>query len=525
MKIQLKRSNQLEGGEAKEPTLEFMEYGELAVNYNSEDPAIFIKTTDGAGGDAVVRIADTSTVDIPEIPELPDASETVKGIVELATAAETSAGSDTTRAVHPFGFNSALTSALIPYAKLNSPAFTGVPTAPTAPTGTSTTQLATTAFVSEAVASGGGTIPFATETQIGIIRIATAAETAAGTHDAVCVSPKNLAAQGYVTSSALNNYATKDEVQWQYTGGYLQPKNTSYQISTNGSILLGGNPSDPKMLLGRAGTFKCSNDIQCMGSSGLSVNTVIDNIGYGANFYKSAPGDGFARCLNIVSGNFANSFGAQIGGKVWGVAEDACVIGFGGDAGQPFTTTVFNSNGSFRMGSSHMNTYLSAPIAIYNTGTAYFTGQLNYGSINQISDSRFKRNITPANSQLADVSALGKLLKNFYYTDEAPVNDEVRATRRLGLLAQEAEIISPSLVKTEMREGRKESPGTPALTETRISEITGEEEEVVLCHEGFEITNTEVKSISTDALIFKLLGAISELNDKVEQLESNSNYS
>ena len=42
MKIQLKRSNQLDGGSAKEPTAAQMEYGELAVNYStSKDPAIF----------------------------------------------------------------------------------------------------------------------------------------------------------------------------------------------------------------------------------------------------------------------------------------------------------------------------------------------------------------------------------------------------------------------------------------------------------------------------------------------------
>lgn len=43
MKIQLKRSNVLEGSPAaaKEPTAGQMEYGELAVNYNTDDPAIF----------------------------------------------------------------------------------------------------------------------------------------------------------------------------------------------------------------------------------------------------------------------------------------------------------------------------------------------------------------------------------------------------------------------------------------------------------------------------------------------------
>ena len=43
MKIQLKRSNVLEGGSAKQPTAQQMEYGELAVNYNEADPTLFIK--------------------------------------------------------------------------------------------------------------------------------------------------------------------------------------------------------------------------------------------------------------------------------------------------------------------------------------------------------------------------------------------------------------------------------------------------------------------------------------------------
>lgn len=52
MKIQLKRSNVLDGGQAKEPTAGQMEYGELAVNYNSTDPAVFLKNSDNA----IIRI-------------------------------------------------------------------------------------------------------------------------------------------------------------------------------------------------------------------------------------------------------------------------------------------------------------------------------------------------------------------------------------------------------------------------------------------------------------------------------------
>lgn len=51
-----------------------------------------------------------------------------------------------------------LTTDLAAKAPLASPALTGTPTAPTATAGTNTTQIATTAFVAAAVASGGGTL-------------------------------------------------------------------------------------------------------------------------------------------------------------------------------------------------------------------------------------------------------------------------------------------------------------------------------------------------------------------------------
>ena len=53
MKIQLKRSNVLDGSLAKAPTAAQMEFGELAVNYNNGDPVIFMKDST----DAIIRIA------------------------------------------------------------------------------------------------------------------------------------------------------------------------------------------------------------------------------------------------------------------------------------------------------------------------------------------------------------------------------------------------------------------------------------------------------------------------------------
>jgi len=70
LKIQLKRSNVLDGGAAKEPTSAQMEFGELAVNYNTADPAIFLK--DEAGN--IIRVAGIGNISDDGQVELPSTS-------------------------------------------------------------------------------------------------------------------------------------------------------------------------------------------------------------------------------------------------------------------------------------------------------------------------------------------------------------------------------------------------------------------------------------------------------------------
>ena len=67
MKLQLKRSNVLELGAAKEPTSAQMEYGELAVNYNNGDPALFIKDS----ADNIIRIAGAGNIGSGDTPSGP----------------------------------------------------------------------------------------------------------------------------------------------------------------------------------------------------------------------------------------------------------------------------------------------------------------------------------------------------------------------------------------------------------------------------------------------------------------------
>jgi hypothetical protein len=58
-------------------------------------------------------------------------------------------------------------------APIASPTFTGTPAAPTAATSTSTTQLATTAFVQQEITANAYTLPAATQTVLGGVKIYT----------------------------------------------------------------------------------------------------------------------------------------------------------------------------------------------------------------------------------------------------------------------------------------------------------------------------------------------------------------
>ena len=130
----------------------------------------------------------------------------------------------------------------------------------------------------------------------------------------------------------------------------------------------------------------------------------------------------------------------------------------------------------------HFNQSNTAGITFNQGGSATFLGTVT-ATVVPPSDKRFKENITPAKPQLPDVVALGGILKNYNWNTEAPVNDEIRAQRQLGLIAQEAAEICPNLVK----------------------ELGSEE--------------NRYKGIPMEALIMKLIGAVSELKAELNQMK------
>jgi hypothetical protein len=191
-------------------------------------------------------------------------------------------------------------------------------------------------------------------------------------------------------------------------------------------------------------------------------------------------------------------------------------------------------------------------IAMYGNGNATFNGTVT-ATVVPPSDARFKENITPAKPQLADVVALGGLLKNYDWNDQAPLNEEIRSQRQLGLIAQEAAEVCPAIVKDihRTKQGAVITPEEiipavvepahtiPAVTkeipnprptkegETITVEVTPAQEvpEKVIEPEKiipatYETLDDSYKGISTDALIMKLLGAVTELSAEVTALKA-----
>jgi hypothetical protein len=148
-----------------------------------------------------------------------------------------------------------------------------------------------------------------------------------------------------------------------------------------------------------------------------------------------------------------------------------------------------------------------ANIKLKMNGDAIFSGSV---TASNVSDVRFKENITDANPQLADAVALGSQLKNFDWNDDAPLNEELRAKRFLGLVAQEAEKVCPGLTYTVPRT-KQGKELTPAVLDEEGNETKAA---------TYEELDDSYKAINHDILVMKLLGAVAELSAKVAALEA-----
>ena len=119
-------------------------------------------------------------------------------------------------ATNPSGYQTAaqVTTALTPYAPLASPPFTGNPTAPTPSPGDNDTSIATTAFVAAAVTAGGYTLPTASTTVLGGVKVD-------GTTIGIAGGVISSTATGGALVAATPPTASPGALWWDSTGGQL----------------------------------------------------------------------------------------------------------------------------------------------------------------------------------------------------------------------------------------------------------------------------------------------------------------
>ena len=245
----------------------------------------------------------------------------------------------------------------------------------------------------------------------------------------------------------------------------------NWEINVDGSATFEGDvyintSADAGVYVGKVGYVTISHSdrdsVECL--------AITDVPNAANNFSVMGSGRGYFRNILEVGTTASNETGMIIN-PVGNGGTEATVYCAHGQATAPF---------NIYLGTAGLS---GTSVSMQASGNAIFTGNVTAANFPS-SDIKFKKNIAPANSQLSDVVALGKSLKNFDWKDNAPLNTELKAKRFLGLVAQEVEQISPHLTYEATRDG------------------------------------DTFKAINQDVLVMKLLGAVAEQNDLIEALKT-----
>ena len=135
----------------------------------------------------------------------------------------------------------------------------------------------------------------------------------------------------------------------------------------------------------------------------------------------------------------------------------------------------------------------------------------SYGAI---SDERIKQNITDANSQWDDIKALR--VRNFKKKDDVRKYGDA-AWEQIGLVAQEAELVSPKLIK-------ESPPSTGDILSDSAFGTLYEEGDVIPEDKNVgdikTTTSEKVKGMKYSVLYMKAIKALQESMERIETLEA-----
>ena len=211
-------------------------------------------------------VSNTTTISVAS------ASQTQAGVVELATDAETTTGSSSTKAVHPSGLKVELDKK----ADINSPTLTGTPSAPTQLPADNSTNLATTEFVATALTNANiqPHLWSRTSSSLSPVNAGDTLDldnglTAAGGIDIASTTDSGIEVDqnGKVT---IQRTLSADPILESYSG-----TTKSFQVQAGGTVEVGGTiGSSPNILLNPTGeaSFGGGIDLASTATEGIACD-------------------------------------------------------------------------------------------------------------------------------------------------------------------------------------------------------------------------------------------------------------
>jgi hypothetical protein len=387
-------------------------------------------------------------------------------------------------------------------APLASPAFYGVPTAPTAATATNTTQIATTAFVQNAIGAGAGVNSFNGRAGVVVLSAADVNSTAAG-------GPYLATAGGALTgplsgttaslSGALSSVGLTvvmppgvgQSINFNGVGaGSLTSANASGAVAfalnkaaafgasiygtTNGSprwqMILGNNTAESGSNAGSDFVLNGYNDAASAYLGQLVIRRtdgalMLNAVGATATFDSALVVGACSLQLNRAANNGANIWATTNGVSRWQVN---CANGnaeSGSNAGSNFTISGYTDAG---VANSVFALTITRATSVCTFGAAIVNGP---------SDRSLKENIQPLEGALAKVKALRGVSFNLIG----------KSATEIGLVAQDVEPVVPEVIQdfdpggeTQARNGRMlkaiDYPKLVALLIEAVKELASEVE-------------------------------------------------
>ena len=394
----------------------------------------------------------------------PDASTTVKGVVELATSAETTTGTDTTRAVTPDGLKDGYQGS------------TNVDTLGTITTGTWQGSAISTTYISNLSGTNTGDEPDASTTTKGIVELATTAETTTGTDTSRAVTPDGLK-DGYQGSTNVDTLGTISTGTWQgsvIASAYLDSDTahlsgtqtftgtkTFDDLRASQYIYHAGDTDTYMQFVGDGIRLRAGNVEMLRLSEGSTDELIVNNGESDVDFRVLSQNN--THMLYVDGGNNRVGVGTSTPSSTFEVyASGSTVFDVQGSQGQLFSVVDDLSNDLFSVAdisgvpilavsasglvevddNLHVVTSLGVGTTPSETsGEIRATGDITaYYS----SDERLKDNITPIESPIEKLKQINGV--TFDWIPNSDVHSH--EGRDVGVIAQEIEKVLPEIVTT-----------------------------------------------------------------------------